>query len=719
MILPQQQSYLKTIQHLLILLVCCLLAYWPLTFHLYSLKNDALNYFLPVRHLISEQISHGYWPLWTPYLNLGYPLHGDMQSGVWNPFVQLLSLSGPYTLRTLQLETIFYIYTSGMGMYFLVHHFTSNRRVALLIGASFMLCGYNVDSTQFLNWISAASFLPFVFLFYYRMLMERTWPNAVICALFLYLLFATAYPADFILTAYLLFFVFVWHLFRKENRKKFLNLLMLHLLLIIGFCLLTLPAIISYAEFLQLSQRGSGATYEQAMSNPLHPILLISYITPLPVFKASFAAITDPLTRNSYVGLMPFAFFISSFFIRNKKGLYTFLKIAFIISLLFSFGELGGIRILSYYIFPLMDSFRHPSNARLFSIFFACLVAGLTLKQMTDQPSIQKHIRSSWYIISGSMLILLVWSITGSNGILASISGDGGYKSLLDRLNFHDLLFLNIIIQIPFLIALYFLAVKKFQLKKLVVLSMVNSVLIIFLYQPFPVVKKDSALFIQHILDEIQTGGYPAPDLNATVYENSKNGMAYFKEIGVSNLYNKKIGRVDYRITPSNLNYQNEFWYNDQLRNHMIHYPLLYKADIILNITDTARANMNGKKVLFLDHLPDSAYSNDASYSAILKEFTPLQFNMIIESAEPGYYCLFQNYYPRWQLKVDGVEQPPVICNVSFLGFSLPAGRHKVELEYKSNDIRTYFYVSLVSLFIILLSVSIYFIRNRNISAFE
>ena len=81
------------------------------------------------------------------------------------------------------------------------------------------------------------------------------------------------------------------------------------------------------------------------------------------------------------------------------------------------------------------------------------------------------------------MLILLVWSITGSNGILASISGDGGYKSLLDRLNFHDLLFLNIIIQIPFLIALYFLAVKKFQLKKLVVLSMVNSVLIIFLYQ--------------------------------------------------------------------------------------------------------------------------------------------------------------------------------------------------------------------------------------------
>ena len=72
------------------LLLCCLLAYWPLTFHVFSLKNDALNYFLPVRFQISESINNGHWPFWSPYFNLGYPLHADMQSGVWNPICMVV-----------------------------------------------------------------------------------------------------------------------------------------------------------------------------------------------------------------------------------------------------------------------------------------------------------------------------------------------------------------------------------------------------------------------------------------------------------------------------------------------------------------------------------------------------------------------------------------------------------------------------------------------------
>ena len=91
----------ETFFHLLFLLLCCLIAYWPLAFHIFSLKNDALNYFLPVRYQISEAINNRQWPFWSPYLNLGYPLHGDMQSGVWNSIVQFLSLFGTYTLNSL------------------------------------------------------------------------------------------------------------------------------------------------------------------------------------------------------------------------------------------------------------------------------------------------------------------------------------------------------------------------------------------------------------------------------------------------------------------------------------------------------------------------------------------------------------------------------------------------------------------------------------------
>src|SRR5205823_2603446 len=144
---------------------------------------------------ISEAIDHGIFPLWSPYFNLGYPLHGDMQSGVWNPVVQLFSLFGPYTLKTLQYETLLYIYLSGVGMFFLLDHFIADRKIILLGSVSFMLCGFNSDSAQFLNWISTASFLPFVFLFYHRTLKEASWKQALFCSFFLYMLFVTSYPA--------------------------------------------------------------------------------------------------------------------------------------------------------------------------------------------------------------------------------------------------------------------------------------------------------------------------------------------------------------------------------------------------------------------------------------------------------------------------------------------------------------------------------------------
>src|SRR5687768_6130381 len=165
----QSQNYAKSktsdLPYIALILFCCIIAYWPVSFFVYSLKNDALNYFLTVRFQVSEAISNGFWPFWSPYFNLGYPLHGDMQSGVWNPIVQIFSLFGPYTLRTLHYETLLYIFISGIGMFYLLKYFAIAKNVNLLVSISYMLCGYNSDSTQFLNWISSASFLPFVILF--------------------------------------------------------------------------------------------------------------------------------------------------------------------------------------------------------------------------------------------------------------------------------------------------------------------------------------------------------------------------------------------------------------------------------------------------------------------------------------------------------------------------------------------------------------------------
>ena len=102
--------------HVLLLLgILCLAGYWPISSNLFSLKNDAYIYFLPCRHFISEQIRSGHFPLWNPYFYMGFPLHGDMQGGVWNPVVWLFSLFTTYTMTTLQYETLLYIFIAGLG----------------------------------------------------------------------------------------------------------------------------------------------------------------------------------------------------------------------------------------------------------------------------------------------------------------------------------------------------------------------------------------------------------------------------------------------------------------------------------------------------------------------------------------------------------------------------------------------------------------------------
>ncbi len=715
------QKFKKTSNqvYLLFILLCCLIAYWPLTFHLFSLKNDALNYFLPVRYQISEAINNGQWPFWSPYFNLGYPLHGDMQSGVWNPFVQFFSIFGAYTIKTLQYETLLYIYLCGVGMYFLLAHFSIEKNIAVWASVAYMLCGFNSDSAQFLNWISGASFLPFVFLFYHRTLNEISWKQAIFCGFFLYLLFVTAYPADFIITAYILFFYFLVHVYQQKlfaKRKSFFDLVKTHFIIAASFLVLSSPAIISFLEFIQFSERGHGASYHDAMSNPFHPLLFFSYVAPLGVWRAPYVFYTDPLERNSYFGIITFLLLVAGFFIRSDDGLMRFCKWAFIVTLIFSFGEMAGLRPFAYYLLPLMNTFRHPANIKIFTIFFACIIAAVSLQKYAYQNIFDRYKRWGFYIVAGMLITTLLFaflsnsSLSGLQNPNSQLSMPQRIKNKLNQLSFFDLIAINFVLQLPFLLIAYFRFVKKLNLKWLIPAGIANCVLFTMLFQPFTVIKKDSVASIQAILTKATQPAYPLPDLKLSLSENNKEGDMYFKEIGALNMYNKKIGRINYRIAPSNLNTQNEFWGNEPLRNKLMNYPLIYRADTAFLYNSPNIDTSISKKIVVLEDLGIANFINLHSKEAInginILQFYPNRFDFEIRCQEPGFYCLFQNYYPRWKLYIDGVKTDIVKCNISFMGFQLPSGHHFVSFHYKMNDLVIVFYINMVvSLVIVVLGI--------------
>ena len=706
-----------------LLIVCCLTAFWPLTLSLFSLKNDALNYFLPVRVQISEAIQNGYWPFWSPYFNLGYPLHGDMQSGVWNPFVQILSLFGVYTIKTLQYETLMYVFISGLGMYFLLCHFINEKIICLFGAVSYMLCAYNSDSAQFLNWISSASFIPFVFLFYYKTLNQNKLSNAIYCSLFLYLLFVTAYPADFILMAYLMLAMFLIHfigIIRKRQSPSFT--LKSHLYLSLLFIIISLPAIISYAEFLPLTERGSGTSFNEAMSNSLHPKLLFSFISPLGVWKAQGVDITDPLERNSFFGFIAFAFLLLALFIKNNNYLIRFSKVAFFLFLFFSFGIYGGIRVVAYHILPLMDTFRHPANAKIFTTFFAIILSANSLRQSYLTSINQRLYNTIIKILSFSFIFLLIWifsdyvSIFQSNLLNLNIDNNITFKikSFLSSLTFDDLLLFNIVLQLPFFLILILYFKRKISLNTLVIFSIINSTIHTMLFQPFTVIKKDSVNKIQAVIDRIKINGFPHPDLQSTLEENSKDGNLLFDDIGVSNLYNKKIGRVDYRITPSNLLNQNAFWYNDKWKDRLFTYPILYAIDTAISPYDSIAFTNEKVKLAVTDNISLLKEINgynfpNAVYNSMFLEFSPNEWTLMIDSNQPTYFCLFQNYYPRWDLYINDVKTKPDKINISFMGFKLPEGSHHIILKYEATDLKITYLISQL----VIISILIYAIYNH------
>jgi hypothetical protein len=233
------------------------------------------------------------------------------------------------------------------------------------------------------------------------------------------------------------------------------------------------------------------------------------------------------------------------------------------------------------------------------------------------------------------------------------------------------------------------------------------------LFQPFTVVKKDSVAGIQKVLDKVSVKGYPLPSPTATIVANSADGTAYFDEIGAANMYNKKVGRIEYRITPSNLLSQNEFWFHSHTRNILLSYPLIYKGDSVVHIKDTSILSVGNHRYIILQESlqVQGPVNKDTSFSAEFLSFNPDAISLVISSESGGIYCLFQNYYPRWQLSIDSKEAPLYKVNQSFIGFQLPPGKHQVNLTYHSSDLKMAFYISLFVL--ILLSAILIIPINR------
>jgi len=368
----------------LLLLIICLLAYWPLTFGIFSVKNDAIHYFLPYRFHISEAIRNGEMPFWSPYIYLGNPIYGDMQSGAWNPIVWLFSLISRYDITVFHYENLLYIFLAGIGMYKLINRLVAHSHTALLIAVSYMLSGFML-SGQLINWLAAAAFLPFVIHYYTQTLRSASLGYAIKTGIALFFLLTAGYPSFFIITGYVLLLLFLIALISRFKNKEqatvsWKKFIAQHLLLVLVFAGLSLPAIVSFIDLLPYYQRGSGTSYGDTIINSLEWQHLLSLIFPSSIKASDVISTTDVTLRNIYPGIFAILAIVIFPPKLSRRNVSLILLASF--ALLFSLGDATPVRKLCYDIVPLMDTFRHPSQVRLFFIFALLLLTAPGLKKI-------------------------------------------------------------------------------------------------------------------------------------------------------------------------------------------------------------------------------------------------------------------------------------------------------------------------------------------------
>ena len=115
--------------------------FWPITLQIFTFKNDALTYYYPIRTLIIDALHNAELPLWTPFINMSYPLHADMQSSAWNPIIWIIGICTNYSLAAFHYKMLLYLSVARIGFYYLGRAYGWNKYTAFTIAIAYEFSG--------------------------------------------------------------------------------------------------------------------------------------------------------------------------------------------------------------------------------------------------------------------------------------------------------------------------------------------------------------------------------------------------------------------------------------------------------------------------------------------------------------------------------------------------------------------------------------------------
>jgi len=177
--------------------------------------RDLTRFYYPTKGLVRDLMLSGEFPHWNPYFSAGQPLAANPEYELFYP-PQWLILLPSYDFGY-RLHIIFHVYAALIGMYLLLRSMSLRRKSAFFGAISFGVGGLFLSFVNLLPIMFCATWMPFIFLFARRALMQRRVGDVALAGLFGGLQILTAEPTTLIQTW---FMVGLYALYRAWYSQK-------------------------------------------------------------------------------------------------------------------------------------------------------------------------------------------------------------------------------------------------------------------------------------------------------------------------------------------------------------------------------------------------------------------------------------------------------------------------------------------------------------------
>jgi hypothetical protein len=118
------------------------------------------------------------------------------------------------------------------------------------------------------------------------------------------------------------------------------------------------------------------------------------------------------------------------------------------------------------------------------------------------------------------------------------------------------------------------------------------------------------------------------------------------------------------------------------------------RVELLSGITDFAARGVVGAPA----DVPSGPWSKNGRARVSIAAYRPQSLVLAVEAAESAVIGTSVPAWPGWKARLDGATIEPLSYNLAFLGFRVPAGRHRLDLAYRPDGVIAGASVSLATL---------------------